>query len=154
MNPAKWDAIAEAFDAGTWVPANGWDAWAQQTVREAAMIRSALPDTVDVLLEVGCGIGRLTPYLAIMFPNVVAIDTSTACRMVTRKRCRNHSNLTILPADARMTIAGIDAALAWGNLYDEDWSEAESSAHRAELRRLYPLVLEGNAEAHWLYERP
>lgn len=152
MNTTKWDAIAEAFAGGTGVPANGWEAWNDQARREAITIRGALPHSVDNLLEVGCGIGRLTPHLALMFLSVTSIDTSTACRMVTRKRCRHRSNVTILPADARMTVAGIDAALVWA-LYDEDWPQDQVTAHRAEVLEKYGLVLEGNAEAHWLHER-
>lgn len=141
MNTAKWDAFAEAFAAGQAVPANGWEAWSEQAVREATMIRKALPDTVQCLLEVGCGVGRLSPYLALMFPRVVCTDTSAACRTVTRERTRHHANVTVLPADARLPDPQPDAALVWGNLYDSDWTDANARAHLAGLVDTYPLVL-------------
>lgn len=150
MNQAKWDAIAEAFDAGTFVPANGWDAWHEQAVQEAVMIRQALPSTVGTLVEVGCGVGRLTPYLAIMFPRILATDTSSACRQVTRRRCHARRNVTVMAPD-NLYVKG-DAALVWGNLYDSDWSPAAAQAHRFGLREAFPLVLEGNAEQWMLWE--
>lgn len=151
MNTEKWDAIAEAFRLGEWVPANGWVEWEAQAVCEAAMIRKALPERVDELIEVGCGVGRLTPYLAVMFPRIIATDTSAACRIVTRERCRHHPNVRVM-LPASLPMAAGDAALVWGNLYDSDWSEEARRKHTAKLRRTYPIVLEGNAE-HWmLYE--
>lgn len=150
MNTAKWDALAESFAAGRAVPANGWQAWNEQAVKEATQIRSLLPDDVLLLLEVGCGVGRLTPYLALMFPRVVAIDTSAACRAVTRQRCEPHRNVRVLPADARLPRC--DAALAWC-LYDEDWQPIDAAIHLDDLCDRYPLVLEGHAGEYWLHDR-
>lgn len=140
MNTEKWDAIAEAFRLGEWVPANGWEAWNAQAVREAVMIRDALPNRVDELIEVGCGVGRLTPYLAVMFPRVIATDTSAACRIVTRERCRHHPNVRVM-LPASLPMAAGDAALVWGNLYDSDWSKDAAVKHISKLRDTYPLVL-------------
>lgn len=139
MNSEKWDAFAEAFAAGTAIPANGWAAWNKQALDEAVTIRCALPESVECLVEVGCGVGRLTPYLAIGFPRVVCTDTSAACRAVTRERCCGHGNVIVMPPD-HLLVEG-DAALVWGNLYDEDWSDAEARAHLYQLVEAHRCVL-------------
>lgn len=148
MNTEKWDAIAKAFAVGTWVPANGLEAWYAQAVSEATTIRSALPLDVETLLEVGCGVGRLTPYLALLFPRVIATDTSPVCRRVTAERCEHRPNVVVAEPVGQTA----DAALVWGNLYDSDWTLQQISAHRQEMRRLYPLVLEGNSERWKLWD--
>lgn len=151
MNPEKWDAIAEAFDAGAFVPANGWYGWHVQARCEAAQIRDALPRKVDVLVEVGCGVARLTPHLALLFPRVIACDTSSACRRVTSERCRRRRNVLVQPTLPAASDGRTYAALVWGDLYDEDWPASEVKAHRLMLRERYPVVLEGNAERWMLW---
>lgn len=149
MNTDKWDAFAEDFAAGQVVPANGWEAWCQRAMDEAATIRKALPTEADVLVEVGCGVGRLTPYLALLFPIVIALDTSAACRMVTRERCSNNGNVTVMPADAKLPepAGRTYAALVWGRLYDNDWPTGSITGHRERLRAEYPIVLEGDSQS-------
>lgn len=151
MNTAKWDAVANDFIAGTRVPAQGWEAWAAQATQEAITIRAALPESVEMLLEVGCGVGRLTPYLALLFPFVVATDTSAACRSVTLARCDKHTNVLVLPPDEAAQEA-CDAALVWC-LYDSDWTAQASFEHLESVNARYPLMLYGTADAHWLYEQ-
>lgn len=151
MNVEKWDALATRFSTGEQAPANGWEAWAEQAATEAATIRGALPESVGTLLEVGCGVGRLTPYLALMFPIIIATDTSPCCRLVTENRCSARGNVLILPPDEAADEPA-DAALVW-NLYDEDWPLEARDAHLSELEARYRYVLHGSGEAHWLYER-
>src|SRR4029077_8957494 len=122
VNEQKWDAIAEEFAAGRAVPANGWEKWGEQAAIEATIIRGIFPRSVETLVGVGSGLGRLTPFLALVFPHVMAVDTSSGCRTVTAGRCAERPNVTVHsppppPADAA-------AALVW-NLYDADWSRAE-----------------------------
>lgn len=152
MNVEKWDAIATRFSTGEQVPANGWEAWAEQAATEAATIRGTLPESVGTLLEVGCGVGRLTPYLALMFPIIIATDTSPCCRLVTENRCSARGNVLVLPPD-EAAAEPADAALVW-NLYDTDWPAADQAEHRHEMQRRYPIVLEGNAERWMLVEKP
>lgn len=148
MNQAKWDRIAEEFAAGTAVPANGWEAWADQATREATMIRDAMPSEVETLVEIGCGVGRLTPYLALLFPHVIAIDTSPACRVVTAQRCEHRPN--VLVTGSARTPADAAAALVWC-LYDSDWTTGQVNLHRALMREAYPIVLEGDQDRWMLW---
>jgi SAM-dependent methyltransferase len=147
VNTEKWDKLAEAFAAGTAVPANGWEAWGEQAAREAATIRNVLPRDAETIVEVGCGVGRLTPYLAMLFPRVIATDTSSACRVVTKQRCKHRPNVKVRAPGTPKA----DAAVIWC-LYDEDWTALESTNHLREMLAAYSLVLEGNADAHWLYD--
>lgn len=149
MNEQKWDRIAEEFGRGEHVPANGWEAWNEQASREAVTIRDALPSEVETIVEIGCGVGRLTPYLALLFVYVRATDTSTACRMVTRQRCEHRPNVLVLPPGDYPA----DAAVVWGNLYDKDWNADAIREHRETLRANYPMVLEGNESRWLLHER-
>lgn len=137
MNTAKWDRVAEAFDQGVLVPANGMDNWAAQAVTEAVLIRGILPLACETLLEVGCGVGRLTPYLALMFRSVVATDTSTACRVVTMGRCEYFRNVRVAEPGGIQA----DAAVVWGNLYDDDWTDDQAAEHIVELAAVCGYVL-------------
>lgn len=142
MNPAKWDAIAESFERGELVPANGIAAWTKQAADEAATIRRALPDSIDTLLEVGCGVGRLTPWLSLLFPRVIATDTSVRCLRLTNIACGHGMRWNVrtrAPDDP--VCAEADAAVVWGNLYDEDWTREAANAHITSLANSYPIVL-------------
>lgn len=139
MNTAKWNVVATEFERGLRVPANGWEAWAEAASREAVEIRDAIPEGVEILLEVGCGVGRLTPYLGLLFPHVVATDTSPVCRRVTEERCKLRGNVLVLDPDEAQAEPA-DCALVW-RLYDEDWSDATRDAHARSLMDRYPVVL-------------
>lgn len=143
MNTAKWDAIAESFERGEFVPANGWEAWRDQALREAATIRDAIPGHVLDLIEIGCGVGRLTPHLSLLFPRVIATDTSAVCRRVTLDRCREYGveNVDVYEAYFPVPGARSTAAVVWGNLYDSDWTEDVARAHTRALMDEYPIVL-------------
>jgi hypothetical protein len=66
---------------------------------------------------------------------------------VTRDRCRDRPNVFVVAPDN--PYAKGDAAVVWGNLYDDDWSDEAAIEHRAVLREQFPVVLEGN-ERRWL----
>lgn len=137
MNERKWDLIAEAFANGTLHPANGMEAWQEDAVREAILVRAIIPVECLTLMEVGCGVGRMTPFLSVLWPRVVATDTSSACRVVTAERVRLHRNTTVCEPGGIQA----DAALVWGNLYDDDWSDDEAAAHVCELLACCGYVL-------------
>lgn len=144
MNPAKWDDVALRFEAGDLIPANGMEAWREIAISESITIRAALPSSVGTLVEIGCGIGRLTPYLALSFPRVVAVDTSAECLRVTQRTCERFSNVEI--SDVLWPEG--DAAVIW-QLYDDEWSDAERLGHINQARRTYPIVLSGG-DAGWV----
>lgn len=148
MNPAKWDEVARRFEAGELIPGNGMDAWREIAITESIAIRAALPSSLEALVEIGCGIGRLTPYLALEFPRVIAVDTSTECLRVTARTCERFNNVEI--SDVLWPEA--DAALIW-QLYDAEWSDADRLAHLNQACRTYPLVLSGSDDGWALFER-
>lgn len=139
MNESKWDDIAWRWMNGSMWPANGVERWTEDAKLEAAEIAQRLNATaiVGTLVEVGCGVGRLTPHLAAHFPLVLATDTAGWCRHVTRERCKDLANVIVEPG---LYPAG-DAALVWGNLYDEDWSLPAALEHIAGLLEEYERVL-------------
>lgn len=138
MNQAKWDNVARDYAANTLMPANGWSEWNAQARREADLIRSLLPENVQTLVEIGCGIGRLTRYLSITFPNVIATDTSSECRKVTRAATLRRR----VVVDEGLYPPG-DAALVWGGLYDDDWRNEAMNVHFNGIVAMYPMVLYG-----------
>lgn len=142
MNETKWDALADAWLSGTMPPANGMTAWYGQAIIEADLIRSILPPEVRSITEVGCGVGRLTPYLAQRFDRVEAVDTSARMIDACELACHGTENVSFcVIADGFMPAAGMDAALVWGNLYDEDWSLAEAADHFCALSLVNRFVI-------------
>lgn len=137
MNEAKWDAVATAYVQGRLLPANGIAEWGRLATLEALRIDAILPDTIDLLLEVGSGVGRLTPALGVLFPRVVATDTSELMRSVTRVACAHLPNVEVSEPGGITA----DAAVVWGNLYDEDWTDDEAAGHVCELAACCGYVL-------------
>jgi SAM-dependent methyltransferase len=149
MNTDKWDRVAATFEHPEYEPPNGWASWEYLASQEAATIRRALPLEVETIVEIGSGVGRLTPYLALCFIYVTATDTSAACRRVTRQRCAHRPNVKVREQGFPLA----DAAVVWGRLYDDDWPELAVMFHRRELRREYAFVLEGAESAWHLYSQ-
>lgn len=142
MNEERWDRIGADWLVGTLAPANGMEAWREGAQEEAIRISAILhhpsrQHRVDTLVEVGCGVGRLTPHLAPYFRKVIATDTSTVMRGITERAAAHWQNVTV---DAGLYPHG-DAALVWGNLYDEDWSDAAAVEHLSGLVAQFPVVL-------------
>lgn len=138
MNEAKWNDVGTRFMSGSLEPANGFAAWDALAMREAAQIASTLPASASTIIEVGCGVGRLTPHLADLFDDVHATDTAEAMRRATRWRCKRHPNVTVTPPDPD---ASADAIVVWGTLYDQDWTTICANAHIAGLCDQGDMVL-------------
>lgn len=139
MNAERWDAIGRQWLHGQLEPANGRAAWTAQAQAEAAQIAEILAPSKDkTLLEVGCGIARLTPWLAGWFKTVIAIDTSPVMLGIT-------AAATSYLLNVETWVAGheppCDAALVWGNLYDEDWSRDAANEHIRGLAETHSSVL-------------
>lgn len=139
MNAERWDAIGRQWLHGQLEPANGRAAWTAQAQAEAAQIAEILAPSKDkTLLEVGCGIARLTPWLAGWFKTVIAIDTSPVMLGITAAATSYLLNVETWVADHE---PDCDAALVWGNLYDEDWSDTDAAAHLGSLVIMHEYVL-------------
>lgn len=142
MNAAKWDEKWSMFDNGHLEPANGREVWAANAAVEAALIRNILPLEVAVIVEVGCGIGRLTPNLAPLFWHVYAVDTSVvACKVTRAVAPHRNVTVTVLHGELLGRAVQADAAVVWGNMYDADWTLDAARLHIEDLAKHYPLVL-------------
>lgn len=144
MNAERWDAIGRQWLHGQLEPANGRAAWTAQAQAEAAQIAEILAPSKDkTLLEVGCGIARLTPWLAGWFKQVIAIDTSPVMLGIT-------AAATSYLLNVETWVAGhepdCDAALVWGRMYDEDWGAQDTIDHLWDLLGRCPLVL---VQSNW-----
>lgn len=138
MNRNRWDELARQWLSGELCPANGMEEWTRLAASEAWRIGQLLPAGVTTLLEVGCGVGRLTPHLAGIFPEVFAIDQSLVMLAITSGRCRELANVHTQLAG---TEPACDVALVWGNLYDEDWGDEEAAQHGESLVSKHHLTL-------------
>lgn len=139
MNEAKWDDVGEQWRSGGLQPATSMAVWLAQAREEAAELAAILHHNaqVETLAEIGCGLGRLTRYLAPYFRRIAAHDTSSVMREVTAHVTRNWPNVHVLDLPYR----NADAALVWGNLYDADWTDKAATQHLEALVNQYPLVL-------------
>ncbi len=75
------------------------------------------------LLDVGCGVGALHPYLAGLFDQISGVDVSAPCIAEAAQRCPNNSYATAEPG-AKFGAAGFDVTLAVCTLHHvppEDW---------------------------------
>lgn len=142
MNASRWDRIGAAWLAGELSPANGLEEWRKAAHAEAVLIASILHKPgrmhqVATLVEVGCGVGRLTPLLAPYFQTIIATDTSSVMLGITSAAAFHWQNIKV--------VSGLypngDAALVWGNLYDEDWTTQAATEHLIGLCEQFPLVL-------------
>jgi SAM-dependent methyltransferase len=144
MNPDRWDEIGRQWETGALTPANGFDKWEAIASAEAARIRSLLPGA-ESLLEVGSGVGRLSPYLAEQFPTLICMDSSRVMRRVTRKRLAGHANTRVVEPDADFGL--VDAALVWA-LYDEEWTDEQTADHAESLLDIAHVALIQNPSTY------
>lgn len=95
---AYFDKVAEKEGASWWgitTPAGK-----MRTERRAKLVRDALGPAPDkVVLEVGCGSGEITPYVAGHFKLVVGLDVSLGLLKLFRKRMEGMKAAAVL-ADA------------------------------------------------------
>jgi len=65
-----------------------------------------IPTPVKVCLEIGCGFGRITQFIAQVSEKVIAVDISSKLLGIARERLAKHSNITFLETDG-MTLNGV-----------------------------------------------
>jgi SAM-dependent methyltransferase len=56
------------------------------------------PNSVRSVVEYGCGVGRVTPYLAARFPRVTAIDISASHLTMARQHCADRPSVAFVTA--------------------------------------------------------
>lgn len=88
-----WSVLPEDRFRPEWLAGNG-RAFAASGAADAALLLAALrrngiaPDAVPRLLEHGCGIGRVTPWLAQHFPEITGVDVSAPHLALARAAAR------------------------------------------------------------------
>lgn len=136
-----WDAVARRWLAGDLEPSTGREAWSALASDQAAHIARILqPYRVSTLVEVGSGIGRMTPHLAEQFQHVIAIDSSAGMQECTELACEGLANVSVRHhADGDPIPVG-DAALIW-DVVAHDWSLLQADAMIDACLRSCLLVL-------------
>jgi SAM-dependent methyltransferase len=145
VNSARWDEIGRQWQTGELSPANGWQLWNEVAELDAERIRVLLPPGVQSIIEVGCGVGRLTPHLAARFKNVYCTDTSPVMMSITSGLLVKDGILNARVAVDTYTLPReIDAAVVWGNLYDQDWTGEQAASHADDMLQRAHLLLVQN----------
>lgn len=123
-----WDHVAREWIAGRLEPSIGRDAWSANARGQAQAIASIVaPYAVSTLVEVGSGIGRLTPHLAERFEDVIAIDTSAGMTEATELAIANSPHAVVSDYREGDAIPIGDAALVW-DVIGSDWSLQQADA--------------------------
>ncbi|WP_421120672.1 class I SAM-dependent methyltransferase [Aquihabitans daechungensis] len=73
-DPDRWDRDGDEWSAGWGGPASQWSSWIAPRLRSAA---GEPPH--ERIVEIGCGHGRWTQFLADWTPEVVAVDVAPEC---------------------------------------------------------------------------
>ena len=96
MEAKDWDQVANKYFEEIGSPfAKGVD---NKLFKSLAHIAKHQNKSV---LDLGCGIGNLLPFLSKTFKKVVGLDFSSAMLKIARKRCKSLNNITILKGDMR-----------------------------------------------------
>jgi ubiquinone/menaquinone biosynthesis C-methylase UbiE len=119
------DDVSRAYDR--WATTYDSDANATRDL-DAIVVRDAAPDPANLdVLELGCGTGKNTVWLAERARSVVAMDFSRGMLDVARRRL-SHANTAFLQHDvrARWPIADASFDLVIGNLILEHVADVAS----------------------------
>jgi SAM-dependent methyltransferase len=136
-----YDDRARRWLAGELEPAIGREAWTANARREAEFAAKRLhPYGGGSLLEVGSGVGRLTPYLAEAFEYVIAIDTSPGMQECTALACDGLVNVSVRDHKPGEPYPVADAALIF-DVIEADWSIEQADALVSDVLRSCLLVL-------------
>lgn len=65
----------------------------KEFILEDSIIKNNIKFEDSVVLEIGCGVGRMTEFLADNFKNVIAIDISKNMLAIARDRLKNFKNI-------------------------------------------------------------
>lgn len=139
-----WDDVARRWLGGTLEPSNGRDVWSAIAHADAAEVERILrPFAVRDIVEVGSGVGRLTPYLAEHFAHVIAIDTSPGMVEATELACDHLTNVSVRDQRVGDPYPVGDTALLF-DVIDSDWTHAEADELVEACLRSCLLVLVHN----------
>ncbi len=120
--------------------------WDSAELTETASYRPLIDEYFDPaipVIDVGCGNGSFTRYLADLFPVTVGVDLSTSAIELARDQSRQRPGLQFRQIDATVPGATADLAAEFGpaNVFVRGVFHILTTAARAELaRNLLPLV--------------
>ncbi len=85
----------------------------------------------DVLLEIGCGVGRMTGRLAELSRRVIAVDVSTEMLAHARANLRQHRNVdvVVVPGDGTLPLAAASVDVVFSYLVLQHVPSAEAQMH-------------------------
>ena len=148
-----WPDGGDIWSSGWGGPEAQWSEWLQPRLIHATtkLASEADPDsTMDGrrAVEIGCGHGRWTGYLAERFDEVVAVDLSAGCVEATRTRFEGRGNVRVELCDGRAlpTIGdrSVDLVFSFDSLVHADAPTVD--AYLAECARV--LTSSGTAFLH------
>ncbi len=120
--------------------------WDSAELTETSSYRPLIDEYFDPampVIDVGCGNGSFTRYLADLFPVTVGVDLSTSAVELARSQSEGRSGLQFRQLDATVPGATADLAVEFGpaNVFVRGVFHILTTTARAELaRNLLPLV--------------
>jgi SAM-dependent methyltransferase len=141
--PESWTDDGDVWSRGWGGPRSQWSSWIEPRLREAAG-----PPPYGTVVEIGCGHGRWTQFLAEAATQVIALDVAPACIDACRARFDDHARVVPVLCDGRSIPAvadrSVDLVFSFDSLVHADAEALD--AYLAEISRV--LRTDGVAWLH------
>ena len=99
LDDAKYYICARKDDSEEKFKQYGMDHYAEYII-EDPVVRNFIPDfSVSTILEIGCGIGRMTEFMASDFKKVMAVDVSKEMIRLGKERLASIANIDFIETD-------------------------------------------------------
>lgn len=141
----RWPDAGDEWSSGWGGPHDQWRNWLAPRLAASTGGRSTCS---AVAVEIGCGHGRWTQFLASAHERVIAVDLAPACVAATRARFEDDDSVTVLQCDGSslrgVEDASVDLVFSFDSLVHAD--AITMDAYVAECARV--LRLDGVAFLH------